>query len=113
MTSGASLPARAAGLPRAATRHHGGATGAGSTATALELQWQYLEWARAYAESAQPTGVFTEVLAAWEEVLEDLAGVSQGAIGEVVHGMLDSHALCLTLLGPVKEKELPWKTLDL
>ena len=48
-----------------------------------------------------------------DEVLEDLAGVSHNAIGEVVHEMLDSHALCLTLLGPVKEKELPWKALDL
>ena len=48
-----------------------------------------------------------------DEVMKDLAGVSEGAITEVVHEMLDSHALCLTLLGPLKENELPWKALDL
>jgi predicted Zn-dependent peptidase len=48
-----------------------------------------------------------------EEVLRDLAGVSEDAIAEVVHEMLDSHPLCLTLLGPLKEEELPWKALDL
>jgi predicted Zn-dependent peptidase len=48
-----------------------------------------------------------------EEILRDLAGVSEDAIAEVVHEMLDSHPLCLTLLGPLKEEELPWKALDL
>jgi len=48
-----------------------------------------------------------------EEVLSDLAAVSEASIAEVVHEMLDSHPLCLTLLGPVKEEELPWKALDL
>ena len=48
-----------------------------------------------------------------EEVLGELAAVSQGAIAEVVHEMLDSHPLCLTLLGPLTEGELPWKALDL
>jgi predicted Zn-dependent peptidase len=48
-----------------------------------------------------------------EEVLHDLAGVSEDAIAEVVHEMLDSHPLCLTLLGPIAEGELPWKSLDL
>ena len=48
-----------------------------------------------------------------EEVLGELDAVSQGSITEVVHEMLDSHSLCLTLLGPLKEKELPWKALDL
>jgi predicted Zn-dependent peptidase len=48
-----------------------------------------------------------------EEVLRDLAEVSEGAIAEVVHEMLGSHSLCLTLLGPIEERELPWKSLDL
>jgi predicted Zn-dependent peptidase len=48
-----------------------------------------------------------------EEILGELAGVCQDAIAEVVHEMLDSHPLCLTLLGPLTEGELPWKTLDL
>jgi predicted Zn-dependent peptidase len=47
------------------------------------------------------------------EVLRDLDEVSEGAIIEVAQEMLDSHPLCLTLLGPVEEGELPWKTLDL
>ncbi len=48
-----------------------------------------------------------------EEVLRDLEGVSEDAIVEVAQEMLDSHPLCLTLLGPIDEGELPWKTLDL
>jgi predicted Zn-dependent peptidase len=48
-----------------------------------------------------------------EEILADLAEVSQASIAEVVHEMLDSHPLCLTLLGPVTEGELPWKALEL
>jgi len=48
-----------------------------------------------------------------DEVLRDLAAVSQGSIAEVVHEMLDSHPLCLTLLGPLEEGGLPWKALDL
>ena len=48
-----------------------------------------------------------------EEVLADLAEVSQASIAEVVHEMLDSHPLCLTLLGPLTEGELPWSSLEL
>ncbi|MCJ7664015.1 MAG: insulinase family protein [Desulfobacterales bacterium] len=48
-----------------------------------------------------------------EEVLRDLAGVSEGAIAEVAHEMLDSHPLCITLLGAIEEGELPWKQVDL
>jgi len=48
-----------------------------------------------------------------EEVLRDLQGVSEGAIIEVAQEMLDSHPLCITLLGPIEEGELPWKALDL
>jgi predicted Zn-dependent peptidase len=48
-----------------------------------------------------------------QEVLRNLDEVSEGAIAEVVHTMLDSHPLCITLLGPIEEGELPWKALDL
>jgi predicted Zn-dependent peptidase len=48
-----------------------------------------------------------------EEVLRDLAGVSEGAIAEVAQEMLDSHPLCITLLGAIEEGELPWKQVDL
>lgn len=48
-----------------------------------------------------------------EETLRELAAVSEDAIAEVVHEMFDSHPLCLTLLGPLTEGELPWRALDL
>ena len=45
---------------------------AGGSATALELQWQYLEWLTKYAERAGTDPVYTEVLDRWEHILEDL-----------------------------------------
>jgi len=48
-----------------------------------------------------------------EEVLRDLAGVSEGTIAEVAQEMLNSHPLCITLLGAIEEDELPWKQVDL
>lgn len=48
-----------------------------------------------------------------EEVLRALEGVSGDAVVEVAQEMLDSHPLCLTLLGPIEEGELPLKALDL
>jgi predicted Zn-dependent peptidase len=47
------------------------------------------------------------------EVLNELEGVSEEAIGEVAQEMLTSHPLCLTMLGAIKEEELPWKQVDL
>jgi proteasome accessory factor A len=44
----------------------------GSTATALELQWRYLEWISAYAETAGLTPVEERVVGLWEETLEVL-----------------------------------------
>ncbi|MFQ5968285.1 MAG: depupylase/deamidase Dop [Acidimicrobiia bacterium] len=44
----------------------------GSTATALNLQWQYFEWARKYAEVAEIEPVYSSVLDTWEQVLHDL-----------------------------------------
>ena len=48
-----------------------------------------------------------------EEVLSDLQGVSEEAIGEVAHEMLNSHPLCLTLLGAIGAADLPWQEVDL
>ena len=48
-----------------------------------------------------------------DEVLEGLEGVSESAVCEVAHEMLDSHPLCITLLGAIEEKELPAKLVDL
>ena len=44
----------------------------GGTATALELQGRYLEWARKYAESADLPDSYEQVLTEWELVLDDL-----------------------------------------
>jgi len=44
----------------------------GGSATALELQWQYLEWLTKYSELATPDPVYDHVLALWEGVLTDL-----------------------------------------
>jgi proteasome accessory factor PafA2 len=44
----------------------------GGTATALELQWQYLEWIRKYAERSVDEPVWDRILDSWEEVLADL-----------------------------------------
>jgi proteasome accessory factor PafA2 len=40
--------------------------------TALEAQWQYLEWAAKYARQSDLTDVYADVLRVWEEVLSDL-----------------------------------------
>ena len=44
----------------------------GGTATALQLQFQYLEWLRKYAESETDEPVWQQVLDEWESVLGDL-----------------------------------------
>lgn len=44
----------------------------GSTLTALEAQWQYLEWATKYARGADLPPVFETVLLTWERILADL-----------------------------------------
>lgn len=44
----------------------------GGSATALELQWQYLEWIAKYVERSLDDAVYRQVLATWEEVLSDL-----------------------------------------
>ena len=44
----------------------------GKSLTAVEAQWQYLEWATKYARSSDMPEVFGDVLRLWEEVLTDL-----------------------------------------
>ncbi len=44
----------------------------GGTATALELQFQYLEWLGKYAQAELPEPVWTTLLTTWEQVLNDL-----------------------------------------
>ncbi|HHC07750.1 MAG TPA: proteasome accessory factor PafA2 [Actinobacteria bacterium] len=44
----------------------------GTKATALELQWRYLEWAAKYRQGAGLPAIYDEVLAMWEETLQDL-----------------------------------------
>ncbi|MBT8164427.1 MAG: proteasome accessory factor PafA2 [Acidimicrobiia bacterium] len=44
----------------------------GGTATALELQGRYLEWAKKYAENADLPEPYEQVLREWEAVLADL-----------------------------------------
>lgn len=44
----------------------------GSSATALELQWQYYEWMAKYVETQETLPVYAQVLAEWESVLADL-----------------------------------------
>ncbi len=44
----------------------------GGTATALELQWQYHEWATKYFQSSDLDSSFGDVLDEWESLLADL-----------------------------------------
>lgn len=44
----------------------------GSTASALQMQFRYLEWLRKYAESELDEPVWDRVLVEWESVLSDL-----------------------------------------
>jgi proteasome accessory factor A len=44
----------------------------GRSMTAIEAQWQYLEWATKYSRAADLDPVYEGVLAAWEETLTDL-----------------------------------------
>ena len=44
----------------------------GRSLSALEAQWQYLEWATKYAQSSDLSDVYREVLRIWEDVLTDL-----------------------------------------
>jgi len=47
-------------------------TSGDGTMTALDIQWQYLEWITKYARTLDLSPVYEDVLARWEEVLTDL-----------------------------------------
>ena len=47
-------------------------TEGGKTMTALEAQWQYLEWVSKYVSEADAGEVFSDVVQVWEEILIDL-----------------------------------------
>jgi proteasome accessory factor A len=44
----------------------------GRTMTALEAQWQYLEWAQKYLHNSDSEPAHAEVLTVWEQILTDL-----------------------------------------
>jgi proteasome accessory factor A len=44
----------------------------GTTATALELQWLYLEWVRKYAREVELDAATGDAIDAWEDILTDL-----------------------------------------
>ncbi len=44
----------------------------GRTMSAVEAQWQYLEWATKFAHASELSDVYRDVLRTWEEVLTDL-----------------------------------------
>ena len=44
----------------------------GATMTALEAQWQYLEWAKKYVDAGGAHPAHTEVVELWESILTDL-----------------------------------------
>jgi proteasome accessory factor A len=44
----------------------------GSTMTALDAQWQYLEWATKYIETSELPDTYRRVLEVWEQILTDL-----------------------------------------
>jgi proteasome accessory factor A len=44
----------------------------GRLLTALEAQWQYLEWATKYLRTSDVDSVYADVVATWEEILTDL-----------------------------------------
>ncbi|MBA2336189.1 MAG: proteasome accessory factor PafA2 [Acidimicrobiia bacterium] len=48
------------------------ATADGSSMTALEMQWQYLEWATKHANTADLGEAYLDLVERWEQVLTDL-----------------------------------------
>jgi len=44
----------------------------GGSATAIELQWRYFEWASKYAQTVDLDPSFDQVLTEWEKILADL-----------------------------------------
>jgi proteasome accessory factor A len=47
-------------------------TASGTSMSALDMQWQYLEWMTKYARDVELAPVYENVLSRWEEILTDL-----------------------------------------
>jgi proteasome accessory factor A len=47
-------------------------TAGGTSMSALDMQWQYLEWMTKYARDVDLAPVYEDVLSRWEEILTDL-----------------------------------------
>jgi proteasome accessory factor A len=47
-------------------------TASGTSMSALDMQWQYLEWMTKYARDVDLAPVYEDVLSRWEEILTDL-----------------------------------------
>ncbi|MGH2705580.1 MAG: depupylase/deamidase Dop [Actinomycetota bacterium] len=75
----------------------------GRTVTAVDLQWEYLDWAKKYLADQEPDPVTTEVTRRWEEVL---AGLESDPLQ--LEGNLDWVAK-LTMLEAYRERhDLEW-----
>ncbi|MFQ5966821.1 MAG: depupylase/deamidase Dop [Acidimicrobiia bacterium] len=75
----------------------------GGSATALDLQFQYLEWLSKYAETELPEAVWSDVLTDWESVLVDLEADPLGTSDR-----LDWAAKYRLLQGYVDRDGLSW-----
>ena len=76
----------------------------GDTATARELQWQYFEWCKKYAESADLPATYEGVIDEWESILTGLE-IGPAAVAD----RLDWAAKYQLLEGFVKRDGLDWE----
>jgi Pup amidohydrolase len=73
----------------------------GPSMTALEIQWQYLEWVTKYARSVELDAVYEDVLVRWEQILADLEAdpartadrLDWTAKGRILHGYRERDGL--------------------
>ncbi len=75
----------------------------GGTMTALEMQWQYLEWATKHVNTFDHGEVYPDLLEVWEDVLTDLETDPMRLADR-----LDWVAKLRLLTGYVERDELPW-----
>lgn len=75
----------------------------GKTITAIEAQWQYLEWVRKHLEGADGGAELSDVLPIWEEILTDLEKDIMSTVDR-----LDWTAKLRVLQGYRSRDGLPW-----
>jgi len=75
----------------------------GRSITALEAQWQYLEWAKKYVDSGADNATYPEVIELWEEVLTDLEIDPRRTADR-----LDWAAKLVLFEGYINRDNLPW-----